>query len=58
MKLTKLQVFDSIISQMNKASNNDLCDIFESAHDFCIDMRLKYNKKEDLFEVFEEENYN
>ncbi len=63
-KLTKQEVLDIIITNVNKAySNNkdgfaDLCMLFESSYGYSIDMRLKFNKETGMFEVWEETNLN
>jgi len=56
--LTKQQIINDIIFKINAANHDDLCDIWEAAQGFNIDMRLKYHKDKDLFEVYEETNLN
>lgn len=56
--LDKLGVFQVITEGMNNASNEELCHIFEVCHGNREDMRLRYDKKEDLFIVYEGQNYN
>lgn len=62
--LTKQEVLNIIIAKVNEAYSDStggfelLCDLFEAAHNYTIDNRLKFDEKSGKFEVWEETNYN
>jgi hypothetical protein len=63
-KLTKEQVVYIINKKAGEYSENpssnykQLTDIFEACFGYVMDIRLTYNNKENVFQVWEDQNYN
>ena len=63
-KLTKQQIYDIILANLNKAysddSNNfkELTLLFEASFGYTVDNRCTYLPKEGMFELWEDTNFN